>query len=219
MSSPQQETVFKCSRCGYQADKICAFKGHLSRKTDCKPKLSDISFDAVKEQYAALIPVKRTAPTQPRRRRLRLFGHERRDYIKREFLKDCVSDPLKGVQTVISQIFFNEEHDENHNVRYLANDPDYMEIYKEENTWVKRNKQQIYDKMIYMACDILEYNIPKKYWTTEFANFVSGMGGMDNDDLLELIREEVESTVIEHYNNANNKNPSKDTLAQQPNNE
>lgn len=211
MSSPQQETVFKCSRCGYEADKMCAFKSHLSRKTDCKPKLSDISFDAVKEQYAALLVVKRPAePTQVdkrRRKKLRPFGTERRDYIKREFLKDCVADPLKGVQTVISQIFFNEEHDENHNMRYLPEDQHSVEIYKDENMWVKCNKQQIYDKMIYMACDILEYNIPKKYWTTEFANFVSGMGGMENDDLLELIREEVESTVIEHHN----KNESKDT--------
>lgn len=196
MSLDEQTTVFKCSRCGYNADKMSAFRGHLSRKTDCKPMLSDIPFQHVKEQYASVIVPKR------RRHRLRPFGSERRDYIRREFLKDCVSDPLKGVQTVITQIFFNEDHDENHNVRYLSDDPGHIEVYKQdgddEGVWIKCRKTSIYDKMIYMACDILEYNIPKKYWTTEFTNFVVGMGDMDNDDLLELIREEVESTILQH---------------------
>ena len=166
------------------------FKTHLARKRECKPRLADIPVEEVREQYAQIM-------AQKRRKRLRYFGAEKRDYIKREFLKECISDPLKGVQTIIAQIYLNDDHEENHNIRYLLTEPDSLEIYKDDK-WVKRKKQLVVDKMIYMACDILEYNVPKKYWTTEFANFISGMGELDNDDLLELIREEVEITFLSY---------------------
>lgn len=192
------KTVFTCSRCGYQTDKIFMFKVHLSRKTVCKPRLSDISFDAIKQEYAFLLrPGSPGKKTYRRRKRMRSFGDEKRDHIKRDMLKDCVRDPLSGVQTVIQYIYCNEEHDENHNIRLIQDDEHNVEILIND-VWVRRSKIQVYDKIIYMACDILEYNIAKKYWTTEFRNFVTGMGEMDNDNVLELIREEVESTLLEY---------------------
>jgi hypothetical protein len=50
--------------------------------------------------------------------------------------------------------------------------------------------------MIYRAQAILEYNVPKKIWTNEFKKFLNSMEEMDNDDLLELIREEIDDTII-----------------------
>lgn len=190
-------TSFTCSRCGYNSDKISTFKLHLSRKTDCKPQLSDIAFDVVKEQYASIL-----RPSSPgrrrRRKKLRPFGAEKRDHIKREMLKACVADPLKGVQTIIRMIFCNDDYDENKNIRLLKEDENNVEIYMGD-VWSRKSKEQVFDKLIYMACDILEYNVPKKHWTPEFANFVNGMGEMDNDDLLELIREEVDTTFLLHH--------------------
>lgn len=187
-------TSFTCSRCGYKSDKISTFKVHLSRKTDCKPQLSDIAFETVKEQYAAIL--RPSSPSRRRRRKkLRPFGAEKRDHIKRDMLKDCVADPLRGVQTIIRMIYCNNDYDENKNIRLIKDDENNVEVYMGD-TWSRKSKRQVFDKLIYMACDILEYNVPKKYWTTEFTNFVNGMGEMDNDDLLELIREEVDTTFL-----------------------
>lgn len=196
------KTTFTCSRCGYKTEKISMFKHHLSRKTDCQPRLSDISFDAIKQEYAFLLrpssPVSQQKKVHRRRKgSVRSFGNEKRDYIKRDMLKDCVRDPLSGVQTIIRYIYCNDEHDVNHNIRLIQDDEHNVEIVIDD-VWVRRSKKQVYDKIIYMACDILEYNIAKKYWTTEFRNFVTGMGEMDNDNVLELIREEVETTLLEY---------------------
>ena len=188
-------TSFTCSRCGYKSDKMCAFKLHLSRKTVCKPQLSDISFETVKEQYASILQKSR------RRKKIRPFGAEKRDHIKRDTLKDCVADPLSGVQTLIRMIYCNDEYEENMNIRVLKDDDHNVEVYMGDQIgWMKKSKIRVFDKLIYMACDILEYNVPKKYRTTEFNNFVTGMGEMDNDELLELIREEVGTTFIENEN-------------------
>jgi hypothetical protein len=210
-------TSFTCSRCGYKSDKISTFKLHLSRKTDCKPQLSDIAFDTVKEQYASIL-----RPNSPgrrrRRKKMRPFGAEKRDHIKRDMLKHCVADPLQGVQTIIQMIYCNNDYDENKNIRMLKEDENNVEVYMGD-VWSKKSKRQVFDKLIYMACDILEYNVPKKYWTTEFTNFVNGMGEMDNDDLLELIREEVETTFLVQSEHADkqdkqNTNENKDSNEQ-----
>ncbi len=212
-------TSFTCSRCGYKSDKISTFKVHLSRKTDCKPELSDIAFDAVKQQYAAIF-----RPSSPgrrrRRKKLRPFGAEKRDHIKRDMLKDCVADPLRGVQTIIGMIYCNDDYDENKNIRLLKDDENNVEVYMGD-VWSRKSKRQVFDKLIYMACDILEYNVPKKYWTTEFTNFVNGMGEMDNDDLLELIREEVDTTFLLHAvaDDKQNTNENKESTTKTTDNE
>ncbi len=123
------------------------------------------------------------------------FGQENVDFIKRDFLKECVKDPIESVQKIIEKIHFNVEHPEYFNIRLIEGESDFVEIYIQDS-WVKRTKQMIYNKLIYKVCDILEYNVPKKYWTKEFTNFISGMGQIDNDELLKLILEEVDNTIV-----------------------
>lgn len=176
-------TVFKCSRCGYEHEDFQQFKKHLARKTECKPKVSDISIEDVKRKYLT------------KKKRVTNFGSENRDAIKRETLKQYVEDPLKGIQNIIKDIYFNREFEGNHTVRLVADDDNYVEIHLND-TWIKRDKCYIYDKMIYLAQTILEFNIPKKQWTDEFNKFVNSMEEMDNEDLLELIREEIDDTII-----------------------
>jgi hypothetical protein len=137
-----------------------------------------------------------------RKKLLRPFGQEKRDYIKRDFLKEkCVNDPLKGLQNVITELYFSPNHNENHNIRQSENE-NSIEVYNGE-TWVRRPKIQIYNKMIYMACDMLEYNIPRKYWTEEFEKFLYGMNDLNNDELLEFIREEIDETIAEKTSQQN----------------
>lgn len=211
-------TLFKCSRCGYENESLTSFKKHLTRKTECKPKKSDISLDDVREQYKHLLaepinisqPVKMehtstpsSSPIQEKRRKktrkLRNFGDETRDYLKRDSYKEFLVDPLKGIQEIIMEIYFNDAHEENSTVRSVEDDSDTIEIHFEDG-WVKRPKIRIYDKMIYRAAEILENCISKKLWTPEFKNFITGMGEIDNDDLLELIREEVDNTILRAEN-------------------
>lgn len=232
-------TIFKCSRCGYENDSLILFKSHLKRKTECKPKLSNISFEEVKRQYEHLLkkqkqdkvdkhvehhaeqPVEQHVdinkpldavanvaddpmyqaeeithePKRKRRKPLRSFGDEQKDFIKKESLLEHISDPLKGIQMVIKDIYFNKDHEENHTIKLLSDHKDVVEIHLDEG-WVRKNKKRVFDKMIYLASDILEYNIPKKHWTGEFKNFIYSMGEVDNEDLLALIREELEDTII-----------------------
>jgi hypothetical protein len=216
-------TVFKCSRCGYENETLYLFKKHFERKTECKPKVSNIALSEVKESFKKLIdpPIvnnernnespKLTSPKTPktpktleiikRKKKLRNFGDENLEYIKKDNLKDYVKDPLKGIQEIIKITYFDSEHPENHIVRSVIddNDIDYnndiVEIHYDD-LWVKKPKKYIYNKMIYLAYGIMEYNILKKLWTHEFKNFITSMDEMDNDDLLELICEELEETFM-----------------------
>ena len=42
---------YVCSRCGYQTKMRSSFKYHLNRKYICKPKMSTVSIDTIKEFY------------------------------------------------------------------------------------------------------------------------------------------------------------------------
>ena len=95
---------------------------------------------------------------------------------------------------MIREIYRDADLEENHNYRFVNGRPDLVEAWNGEK-WVRTSKNYLYDKMIYMACGILEYNIAVKYWTDEFREFLRGMGGIDNDELLEMMREEVEITL------------------------
>jgi hypothetical protein len=237
-------TVFKCSRCGYENETLCLFKKHFERKTECKPKVSNIALSEVKAQFSQLLdkhdkhdkhekldridkeikskeekldridkeikekeeekqsvsPKTPTAtPTSPitpkrKKRKIRNFGDENREYIKKDDLKEYVKDPLKGIQEIIKTIYFDQEHPENHIIRLVPDDSDAIEIHSDD-IWIKKQKKYIYNKMIYMAYGVMEYNILKRFWTEEFRNFIISMGEMDNDDLLDLIQEETEDTV------------------------
>lgn len=197
------ETIFKCSRCGYKNDNLTLFKQHLTkRKTECRPKESDISIEDVKKQYKDILgkdkepKEKKERKERKRKLRVRNFGNENLDYFTKPGIIPHVKDPLKGIQDIIRDIYFHKEHEENHTVRTIDSNTEQIEIYTEDG-WLKtKNVKRVFTKMIYKASDIMEYNIPKKHWTDEFRNFIEGMNDLDNDELLALIIEEVGDTVL-----------------------
>jgi hypothetical protein len=155
-----------------------------------------MSLKEVKESYSHVFT------GRGRKKQLRSFGQENRDYIKRDFLKEnCLADPLKGLQSIIVELYFNPKHKENHNIRPIAMD-NFMEVYQ-NGTWTKMPKTRIYNKMIYMSCDILEYNIPRKYWSDKFEKFLFDMNDLNNDRLLEFIREELDETFADKTSGKN----------------
>jgi hypothetical protein len=193
MSSSSQ-TIFKCSRCGYDSESLREFKKHLERVRECNPKESDISLQDVKQQYKDILDSRSGSPKRKKKRSLRIFGNESLDYLSKSDISTYVSDPLKGIQEIIKAIYFHKEHDENHTIRTINEDTVQVEIYTEDG-WVKVKQRRVFPKMIYKASDIMEYNIPKKHWTAEFKNFIEGMGELDNDELLGLIVEELSNTI------------------------
>ena len=189
--------MFKCARCGYESETFNVFKKHLEKKVDCDPDESDISMMDVKEQFKELLETraKRTESPKKKRKKLRAFGNECRDHIRRDSILDFKNDPLLGIQSIIIDIYFNDDHEENHTIR-LCDAKNMVEIHNEDDKWVRVEKTKIYDKMIYRATNILEENIYKKHWTNEFRNFITSMNEFDNDAILELIRDEVDNTII-----------------------
>ena len=140
---------------------------------------------------------------KPRKKRknvvLRTFGDEQRDYLRKETLKEHIHDPLKGIQAIIKDIYFNPDHEENHTIRLHETEPDLVEVHVGSN-WIRTLKTRAYDKMIYRAADILENSTVKINRTEEFQNFIVSMGEWENDELLHLIREEVDDTVCTSEN-------------------
>ena len=183
------KTVFKCSRCGYESSAFSQFKTHLQRKRECQPNQSDIPLKDIKQQYQEMIE------KHSEKKRRRTFGQENLDYIEKTHLIEYVGDPLSGIQEIIQEIYFNKGREENHTVRMINGDTSCVEIYTEDG-WMKANQKKVFSKMIYRASDIMEYNIPKKHWNSEFKHFIEGMGELDNEELLVLILEEVENTVL-----------------------
>lgn len=191
------ETIFKCSRCGYESPNLTLFKLHLTkRKTECQPKESDMSVEDVRNQYKDILEKLQRKERKEKKKKLRIFGNENLDYFTKSGIISYVQDPLKGIQDIIRDIYFHKDHEENHTIRTIDSNADNIEIFTEDG-WLRiKNVKRVFTKMIYKASDIMEYNIPKKCWTDEFRNFIEGMGDLDNDDLLSLIIEETGDNVI-----------------------
>ena len=46
--------LYSCSRCGYNNINRGIFEKHLNRKFTCKPILSEITIEEIKEQYGMI---------------------------------------------------------------------------------------------------------------------------------------------------------------------
>jgi uncharacterized C2H2 Zn-finger protein len=143
------------------------------------------------------VETKRSVTPEKRRKtkKLRIFGNENLDYISKSDIIAYVNDPLKGIQEIIKLIYFHKDHPENHTVRLIEGDEHAVEVNTEDG-WTKAKIKRVFTKMLYKAADILEYNVPKKYFSTEFRNFIESMGDFDNEELEILIIEELGDNVL-----------------------
>jgi len=75
------------------------------------------------------------------------FGSENKEYITRDFAIKCFDKGANGIFSMLDQIFFNEEHTENHNVRLRSLNNRLVEVMNEKK-WVTKGLNDTVGQMI-----------------------------------------------------------------------
>ena len=220
------ETKFRCFRCGYENGDLHAFKKHMERRRECKPKESDITIAEVKKQYQQYLDKNETTKEDDSNINNGAMSSITNSIGDAEVTKRSET-PEKKRKLRKLRIFGNENLDyfSKSDIIGYVNDPlkGIQEIIKSiyfhkdhtenhtvrmiegdgtfveihtEDGWTRARTKRVFTKLVYRAGDILEYNVPKKHWTNEFKNFIESMGEFDNEELLALIIEEVGDTVL-----------------------
>jgi hypothetical protein len=65
------------------------------------------------------------------------FGCENKDYITQEFALKCLDKEELGIGCMMKEIYFNEDHEENHNVRLVSLKNSLVEVFQNQD-WVSR---------------------------------------------------------------------------------
>ena len=62
------------------------------------------------------------------------FGNENTEYISQDFAVRCLEKGARGIMPMLEQIFFNEQHTENHNVRLRSLKNMLVEVFERQAT-------------------------------------------------------------------------------------
>ena len=136
------------------------------------------------------------------------YGEENIKYLKSKDFKYLLSNVSDAIPKLIKYIHFNDEHPENHNIKYTNKDGSYFEIMK-DNKWILVSKDTEILNIIYKNnCLLLEnyYKLLRKENTftinekLQIENFINKYKIKDTtliDDLIEI------SKII-LYNNSKN---------------
>jgi hypothetical protein len=79
---------------------------------------------------------------------LNAHGCENLDYLGKADLIDSIHHVFKSVPNLISKIYFNPEHPENHNVKITDRRSPYISVYTKEKKWKFFNKRDTVGNMI-----------------------------------------------------------------------
>ena len=63
------------------------------------------------------------------------FGSENKDYITEEFVMKCLDKEVLGIACMMKEIYFNDDHEENHNVRLVSLKNSLVEVFQNHD-WV-----------------------------------------------------------------------------------
>lgn len=75
------------------------------------------------------------------------FGNENMEYITQEFVVKCFNKGTNGIMTMFHNIYFNNEHKENHNVRLRSTKSELVEVLDNEK-WVPRDLSETIKSMV-----------------------------------------------------------------------
>jgi hypothetical protein len=75
------------------------------------------------------------------------FGKEDTTYIGTHELKSMLISHYRGITRFAKSVFFNDEHIDNHTIRYIADDPKHIHIV-ENNVYRAVPKEYVLDTMI-----------------------------------------------------------------------
>lgn len=78
------------------------------------------------------------------------FGQENLDYLTSEFAMKCFEKGAYGIISMIDEIYFNDDHTENNNVRLRSINNKLVEVMKDKS-WVTASLSDTIGKMIYIS--------------------------------------------------------------------
>jgi hypothetical protein len=88
------------------------------------------------------------------------FGEENKEYITAEFARQCFENGESGIISMLNKIYFNEEHNENHNVRMKSLKNQLVDVFSNQK-WVTKGFNDTVKKMINTSSDeIMKEVIP-----------------------------------------------------------
>jgi hypothetical protein len=82
------------------------------------------------------------------------FGEENVSYITQEFIEHCFEAEINGVKTIMENIYFNDDHPENHNVRLMSLKNAIAEVYK-DNKWIPKGLHDTIERMLLKSVVLL----------------------------------------------------------------
>ena len=89
---------------------------------------------------------------------IRNFGEENKDYITNAFLLQCYNNGYYGLIEMIENVYFNNDHPENHNVRIGSLKNKYLEIHKDDK-WVPQGINETLNRMINITASDIILNV------------------------------------------------------------
>jgi hypothetical protein len=92
---------------------------------------------------------------------IRNFGDENKDYITNAFLLQCYKNGYYGLVEMIENVYFNNEHPENHNVRIGSLKNKYLEVHKDDE-WIPQGMHETLNRMINTAATDIVLIVPEK---------------------------------------------------------
>jgi ribosomal protein L37E len=85
---------------------------------------------------------------------LKNFGEETKDHISNQFILSCIMREAVGIRNLIEKLHFDEDAQENKNVRYKSTKRKIVEVVL-NNDWVIRDEKEILKSMIRKACNTM----------------------------------------------------------------
>lgn len=74
---------------------------------------------------------------------LQTYGNEEIKYIAQELLQSFQTNPYESIPRLVGLIHFNPDHPENHNVRWMNVNKNYLKIYEKDDGWTSKNKKDV----------------------------------------------------------------------------
>lgn len=109
------------------------------------------------------------------------FGSENVSYLTTEFIEHCFEAEYTGVRTIMEQIYFNNEHPENHNVRLKSLKNAIAEVYN-DNKWIPKGLHETIENMIMKSVTLITSTIATTTEPTPSRlNTMGNIQGMKNN--------------------------------------
>lgn len=166
-----------CLHCGRLFSKNCHLHRHI--RDVCKEQKNSILENTVVEQQQTIAKLQEENKTLAKQNQttnntkninshnnitnnitLQTYGNEDFGYIAQDLLRSFQTNPYESIPRLVGLIHFNAEHPENHNVKWVNVNKNWLQVYQKKEGWVSRDKKDVIrdlNDQAYFAVDI-EYD-------------------------------------------------------------